>query len=239
MLLWGLANALAPEHVEFAAVSLPILLAIIPIAIGFAILQYRLYDIDILINRTLVYVPLTAILAGLYVALTGLFRAVFTEMTDLGSDPSIAISTLAVVAVLTPLKNQLQVVVDRHFKEQPDPLAGLRRLSGQARAVAEVLDTDAFVEGVLRELVTGLGTAGATVTSRDGRWVSYGDVDETQALSRPLTYRGQTVGELIVFRYRDGRTIPDADAALAEAATTLALLLGISTPLQRAPVRSA
>src|SRR5688572_2144735 len=109
-------------------------------SVGVAVMKYRLYEIDVIINRTLVYVPLTAILAGLFVASTALVRTLFTDLTDAGSDASIAISTLAVVALLTPLKNKLQVFVDHHFKEKRDPLGNWHKLTAEAESVLKVLD---------------------------------------------------------------------------------------------------
>jgi hypothetical protein len=64
-----------------------------------AVLRYRLYDIDWIINRTLVYFPLTAILAGMYIAMTGVMRAVLVEGP--GSDATVALTTVIVVAMPT------------------------------------------------------------------------------------------------------------------------------------------
>src|SRR5688572_22457530 len=75
-----------------AAVAVGVLA--LPVAVGLSILRYGLYDIDLIINRTLVYVPLTGLLAGLYVAMSGVLRTVFTEITGAGSEAATAISTL-------------------------------------------------------------------------------------------------------------------------------------------------
>ena len=135
----------------------------IPVTVGIAILRYRLYDIDWIINRTLVYVPLTAILAGLYVAMTGLLRTSLTEITNAGSDAAIALSTLSVAALLTPLKNHLQAMVDEHFKDVHHPGVDLSRLDQQARHVIEVLNVESFLCEYLDRLVAALGADGGLI----------------------------------------------------------------------------
>lgn len=92
--------------------------SLIPVAIGIAILRYRLYDIDRIINRAFVYVPMTAIVAGIYTASIALSQRVLAA-TGQNSDMAIVLTTLVVVVVFTPIKNAVQATVDRRFKEAP------------------------------------------------------------------------------------------------------------------------
>jgi hypothetical protein len=92
-----------------------------PVAAGIAVLRYRLYDIDFLINRTIVYGLLTAILAGVYTALIGLLQRVFVTATGKPSDAAILLTTIIVVSVFTPIRARLQALVERRFKETLDP----------------------------------------------------------------------------------------------------------------------
>jgi len=94
-------------------------LMLIPISVGIAVTRYHLYEIDHLINRTLVYVPLTALLAGLYAATVALLQRVFQSVTGDKSDAAIIISTLILASVFTPLRKWLEGIVERRFK--PDP----------------------------------------------------------------------------------------------------------------------
>jgi hypothetical protein len=99
----------------------------VPLAAAIAILRYRLYDIDLLINRTLVYGSLTAVLAGVYTASIALMQRLFVALTGERSDAAIVATTLVVVVAFTPIKNRLQTLVDRRFKEPRDPAALLAR----------------------------------------------------------------------------------------------------------------
>ncbi len=87
----------------------------VPVAIGFAVLKYRLYDIDILINRTLVYGPLTATLALVYVGGVVGLQAAFRALSSQGSTLAVVASTLAIAALFSPLRRLVQAFVDRRF----------------------------------------------------------------------------------------------------------------------------
>jgi hypothetical protein len=122
----------------------------IPLAIGFAILRYRLYDIDILINRTLVYSLLTGTLALLYwstvVLLQGLFRPLFGQ----GNDLAIVVSTLVIAALFMPLRRRIQSFIDRRFyRRRYDAARTLAAFSGTVRDEVDLNRlTDRLVEAV-------------------------------------------------------------------------------------------
>ncbi|HLQ48656.1 MAG TPA: hypothetical protein VK233_06750, partial [Candidatus Dormibacteraeota bacterium] len=97
-------------------VLLSVSLALVPIAIGVAILRYRLYEIDVIINRTLVWVPLTGILGGLYAGLVALLQRAFVNVTGDRSDAAIIITTLVLAGSFTPIRRVLDTIVDRRFR---------------------------------------------------------------------------------------------------------------------------
>ncbi len=87
----------------------------IPIAAGVAILKYRLYDINIIIRRTLVYTVLTAVLLLVYFGSVTLMQHVFRLLTGQGSQLAIVLSTLAIAALFQPLRRRVQAFIDRRF----------------------------------------------------------------------------------------------------------------------------
>ncbi len=88
---------------------------LIPLSFGFAMLRYRLWDIDIIINRTLVYGALTVILTGIYVSLIIGLQALLRGIISQDNSLTIVISTLAIAALFQPLRSRIQRVIDRRF----------------------------------------------------------------------------------------------------------------------------
>jgi hypothetical protein len=87
----------------------------VPIAVGFAVLRYRLYDIDIIINRTLVYGSLTAMLVAVYVGGVVGLQALLRLLSGQESTLAVVASTLAIAALFNPLRRRVQAFVDRRF----------------------------------------------------------------------------------------------------------------------------
>jgi uncharacterized membrane protein YhdT len=89
----------------------------IPVSIGIAILRYRLYDIDLLINRTFVYGSLTATLIAVYFGGVATSQAIFRALTGQEQQPQLAVvvSTLAIAALFNPIRRRIQAFVDRRF----------------------------------------------------------------------------------------------------------------------------
>jgi hypothetical protein len=107
----------ASPFLEFlvTAIIWPAALLLIPLFIGFSILRYRLYDIDLLINRTLVYGTLTVLLGLIYFGLIVSLQYLLREIISQNNDVAIVVSTLAIAALFQPLRHRIQTIIDRRF----------------------------------------------------------------------------------------------------------------------------
>jgi hypothetical protein len=126
----------------------------VPIAVGFAVLKYRLYDIDLLINRALVYGSLTVLLALVYFGGVATTQALFRALTGQEEQPQFAIvaSTLVIAAMFNPLRRRIQSFIDRRFyRRRYDAAKTLEAFSAKLR---DETDLDALSDdlvGVVRE----------------------------------------------------------------------------------------
>jgi hypothetical protein len=121
----------------------------LPIAAGIAILRYHLYDIDLLINRTLVYGSLTAMLAAVYFAGVATTQAIFRVFTGQEQQPQLAIvvSTLVIAALFNPLRRRIQAFIDRRFyRTKYDAARTLEAFSAKLR---DETDLDALSDDLV------------------------------------------------------------------------------------------
>ena len=120
---------------------------LIPISIGIAVLRYHLFDIDIIINRTLVYVTLTVILAGFYEGIIVVLQHLFRVLTGQESQVAAVASTLLIAAMFEPLRRRIQGLVDRSFyRRKYDAEKTLEALGAKLR---EETDLDALRDDVV------------------------------------------------------------------------------------------
>jgi len=112
----------------------------LPAALGIALFKYRLYDVDRVINKTLVYGASSALLAGAYVGLVVAGEAAFAPVAR-GSSVAVALSTLVVAALFLPVRARVQRLVDRRFyRSKVDSEETLARFGARVRRQAD-LDT--------------------------------------------------------------------------------------------------
>jgi hypothetical protein len=125
-------------------------LIFIPISMGISILRYRLYDIDVIVNKTLVYGALTAVLAVAYLGLVVALQSVIPGAGD--SDLTIAGSTLAVAALFRPLRGRIQGFIDRRFyRHKYDTQRTLESFSARLRDDVDLDHLSADLLGVVHD----------------------------------------------------------------------------------------
>lgn len=193
-------------------------LALLPLAIGIAVLRYRLYDIDLIIRRTVVYVPLTGILAGLYAASIALLQKLFIAATGKPSDGAVILSTLVLATTFTPIKNALQIRVDRSFRDSQDDERRLQKFVDEVAGALAKPDPPRTMRGFLALAIEVSGATGgrALVSTRNGeREVGErGSAVGETALTIPVAVAGRHVGRVELAGRRDGRAYRDYDTNL-------------------------
>jgi hypothetical protein len=124
----------------------------LPLAVGIAVLKYRLYDIDLLINRTLVYGSLTATLVTLYFGGIILLQWLFVILTGQESTLAVVASTLVIAALFNPLRRRIQSFIDRRFyRRKYDVRKTLEAFSAQLREETDLNALSDDLVGVVRE----------------------------------------------------------------------------------------
>jgi hypothetical protein len=147
--LWRSAGPLGEMIVETVIYGL---LLLVPISIGMAILRSRLYEIDVIINRALVYGSLTAMLALIYVGGVVGSQYVLRVLTSQGSTLAVVASTLAIAALFTPLRRRVQSFIDRRFyRKKYDARQTLETYSAKLRDETDLEALSGELLGVVRQ----------------------------------------------------------------------------------------
>jgi serine phosphatase RsbU (regulator of sigma subunit) len=134
----------------------------IPLAFAFAILRYHLMDIDTVVNRSLVYVALSAVLVGLYLLLTAALSRLFLALSGRSSDTTVVLlSTLGAATAFAPARTRIQALIDRTFYRQEVYLPAL--LAEWGRILATTLDLGSISDLLTETIPAQLGLAHARI----------------------------------------------------------------------------
>ncbi|RME80410.1 MAG: hypothetical protein D6775_16250 [Caldilineae bacterium] len=185
-----------------------------PVAIAIAILRYRLYDIDIIISRTLVYGTLVALIVGVYAVLVGATSLFIQNL----SNWSAAVIAAGVVAILFhPVRTRLQQGVNRLLYGRRDqPLVVLSELGERMEAAATPEDMlPVLVQTVAGELKLPYVAVGLESDGQLKMAAEYGQ-PTAEAAAFPLSYQGEQVGQLLAAPRQRGESFSASDVALLE-----------------------
>lgn len=191
-----------------------------PIAIGIAITRYRLYEIDRLINRTLVYSALTAILAGVFTAGISLAQRLFIGVTGQTSDAAIVLATLVVATLYAPLRKRLEALVDRRFKYEEQ--FGAYR--SELRQLLSLVEPGRAAQRLADEAVRELRATGAAVVGANDRpSAAAGDWPQPVDVRIPIANSHRGLHAILVGARTDGQPHdPRSVAELTEVAALVA-----------------
>ena len=192
-------------------------LLLIPLSIGIAILRYHLFDIDILINRTLVYGALTVSVVGIYVLVVGYLSVLFRTA---GGQVHLAISVLAtglVALLFQPLRYHLQRGINRlMYGERDDPYAVLSRLGQRLEAT---LAPEAVLPTIVETVKESLKLPYTAITlQQDDAFVvvAASGTPVGEELCLPLVYQNKPVGQLLLGPRAPGESFSSADRRLLD-----------------------
>lgn len=198
-----------------------------PLGVAVAVLRHRMFDIDVIINRTLVYIPLTAILAGLYAASITVSQKLFVSFTGQQSDAAAVLTTLIVVAAFSPAKDRLQAIVDRRFREGPDPSKKLRIFEQEVKTRAAPVEAPQAIRRLLQEATSAFGANSGAAYVGNGSSMqlvcSIGHLEGEPALKAPLEIGGTRIGMIYLGNRSKGAGYPNgANDLLVQVAATVA-----------------
>lgn len=174
----------------------------LPVAIGIAILRYRLFDIDLIINRTIVYVSLTAILAAGYTAGITLLQRLFISWSGQKSDAAYVLTAFGIVVGFSPLKDWLQRQVDRRVG-RVRAAAALNQFSAGVDAVVSVMDVHRIACRFVDAAMIAFDAGGAAVYLQSEQPIyNRGRLNGDACLEVPIRHGSRQLGRLVLAERR-------------------------------------
>jgi signal transduction histidine kinase len=217
-ILWGvlwLTGILARLNVSEALIALVMIhLAILasaalPLTIGFSILRYRLWQVDLVINRALVFAGLTLLVTMLYVLVVGILGALFQA----GSNLLLSILATGLIAILFhPLRQRLQQTANRFmYGERDDPATVLSRLGKRLEETSVPTD---ILPALVETIAQTLKLPYVAIKVDQTVVASAGEVGNPSLHNYPLTYHSQPIGQLLVAPRAPGESFSSAELRL-------------------------
>ena len=234
-------NVVNPHLIENDAEFLVFALTytLVTIAAGMSILRYRLNEIDLIINRAIVYIALTGILAGAYAGFTATLQRLFVQITGQSSDAAIVITVALIATLFTPVRNALQRLVDTRFKDAKDLERLMTSLETEVGSVVDVIVHERLAERLVRTARDGADAIGAALflngasyaqpTFTAGEWTGHSE------LVIPLRAAGQEIGRIALTARRHGAPYTERERVRLQRAADI-VAVGLSLARERQPV---
>lgn len=188
----------------------------LPVSIAIGILRYRLFDIDLIVSRTLLWILLSGFVVGAYVLIVGVAGARFADSHDL----ALSLLTTTIVAIcFQPVRQWLQHGINRFvYGDRDDPYAAIARLG---RRLDAITTPDELLPAIVETVAQALKLPYAAITLRSDSSLapaaSFGALpDRGQLLTRPLTYNAEPVGELILASRTPSEPLATSDLRLVD-----------------------
>jgi len=187
---------------------------ILPVSLTISIMRFRLFEIDLIISRTLVYGVLTVIVVGIYALSVGTLGVLFQAQGNL----IIALFATGLVAVLfQPMRERLQTAVNRlYYGERDDPMTALSRLGKRLEAA---IAPDVVLPTLIKAIAQTLKLPYVAISLRSGggfKIAAESGAEVEDVIRIPLSYQGEMVGQLIVGPRGPGESFNQADKQLLE-----------------------
>jgi hypothetical protein len=217
-------------------------LVIFPLSVSIAIFRYRLLEVDMLVNRTVFYGIMTAILAGVASGTITLCQKFFVAVTGEKSDVAFVLATLIMVAAFEPIKSRMRALLDSRLKEAPDSTRNLRTFGHEVHDFLEMSDPKRMTQRLLEEAASGLRAQSGSVSLHvDGRLEPIHTVGRWQGdawLSVPLESEGERYGLLALgprttgesYTRQEGEIVAQVASEVAKAVRRAATTRAVADP---------
>lgn len=235
----GVAATVFKTQLYLAFTPLQLTAVSIPAAIGVAVLRYRLYEIDLLINRTLVYGGLTAFLGAVYAATITLLNRLFISVSGQKSDAAYVVTAFVVVVAASPVKDWLQRQVDRRVRHA-SPAAVLNEFRADVDAVVSVIDVARVARRLVDEAAEAFDARGAALYldgSDQKPAYSRGHLNGDTEIEVALHYEDREFGRLVLGSRRGDVEYTTSDrAVLQQSADSVGEALALAAQLGFKPL---
>jgi hypothetical protein len=203
MIIW-IMTPLVGIRLHFEPVIYMPWLVIFPFAVAVAIFRYRLLEMDAIVNRTILWGLLTAVLAGVVSVSITILQRIFQTVTGERSDVAIVLTSLILVSVFTPIKTRLQTFLDRSLKDSPEHIRTLREFGSEVRSYLQMSDRRLMIRRLLDEAASGMDAQNGAISlsaSENGHFETvhtYGEWRGEAWVAAPLEHEGKRYGLLML-----------------------------------------